>query len=158
MCLEEEEEKEEKQKIETEKHFFVYLLESSRGATYVGATIDVAHRLRQHNREITGGAVATSTRVLRGETWHLCCYVANFPTWKAALQFEWRWKQISRKVANKGARPLDRRAASLRKLLDLEKSTMKAVPYQEWPAPPQIIFENSEFRQIFEYTTNSTNY
>jgi hypothetical protein len=44
-----------------------------------------------------------------------------------------------------------RRAAALRKLLDLEKSTTKAVPYSEWPIAPQIIFgENDEFRQVFE--------
>jgi pseudouridine-5'-phosphate glycosidase len=61
---EEEEEKEENKKVENKK-FFVYLLESSKGATYVGATMDVARRLRQHNKEITGGAVATGPRVHR---------------------------------------------------------------------------------------------
>ncbi|NDE19905.1 MAG: hypothetical protein EB000_05660, partial [Alphaproteobacteria bacterium] len=33
---------------------FVYLLESSDKATYVGATVDVDRRLRQHNKEIKG--------------------------------------------------------------------------------------------------------
>jgi structure-specific endonuclease subunit SLX1 len=133
------------------KQFFVYLLESSRGATYVGATMDVARRLRQHNKEITGGAVATGMRVQRGETWHLCCHVAHFPTWQAALQFEWRWKQLSRQEL---ARPLARRAAALRKLLALEKPTTKSVPYSEWLNPPEIIFgENGEnFRKVYVET------
>jgi structure-specific endonuclease subunit SLX1 len=130
------------------QHFFVYLLESSlKGATYVGATVDVGRRLRQHNKEITGGAVATGTRVQRGETWHLCCHVRNFPTWKAALQFEWRWKQIARRCAGS---PLQRRAAALRSLLDLERPTSKSVPYAEWPREPEIIFARDEFRIIME--------
>ena len=148
------------------KKFFVYLLESTRGATYVGATMDVARRLRQHNKEITGGAVATGTRVQRGETWHVCCNVANFPTWQAALQFEWRWKQLSRQehsrplARQEHARPLARmsplarRAAALRKLLALEKPTTKSVPYSEWLNPPEIIFgENGEnFRKVYVET------
>jgi hypothetical protein len=37
--------------------FFVYLLLNKTGkCTYVGATIDLNHRLRQHNGEIKGGA------------------------------------------------------------------------------------------------------
>jgi len=46
--------------------FFVYLLLSSatRGQqTYIGATVDLDHRLRQHNKEIKGGAHATSIQV-----------------------------------------------------------------------------------------------
>jgi structure-specific endonuclease subunit SLX1 len=63
----------------------------------VGATVDVDRRLRQHNKELAGGAHATGMKVNKGETWQRICYVSGFPTWQAALQFEWRWKQISRK-------------------------------------------------------------
>ena len=31
---------------------FVYLLVSTSGSTYVGATVDLERRLRQHNKEI----------------------------------------------------------------------------------------------------------
>ena len=47
---------------------YVYLLVSTSGNTYVGATVDLNRRLRQHNKEIKGGAVATGTRVAKGET------------------------------------------------------------------------------------------
>jgi len=71
--------------------FYVYLLLStSNKNTYVGATIDVNRRLRQHNREIKGGAKATTSRVYKGETWRRICYVSGFPDWSSALQFEWR--------------------------------------------------------------------
>jgi len=115
---------------------FVYLLESTSGATYVGATIDVERRLRQHNKEIKGGAHATSMKVDKGETWTRICYVEGFPDWQAALQFEWRWKQLSRKLPN--MKPLKKRITALNQLLDLERPTQKAKSYAEWAAPPLV--------------------
>jgi structure-specific endonuclease subunit SLX1 len=76
--------------INNSKSFFVYLLEASNKSTYIGATIDLDRRLRQHNKELKGGAVATSNKVLKGEIWRRHCYVSGFPSWQAALQFEWR--------------------------------------------------------------------
>ena len=40
--------------------FFVYFIQSTYGATYIGATVDLDKRIRQHNKEIKGGATATS--------------------------------------------------------------------------------------------------
>lgn len=130
--------------------FFVYLLLSSADSgqqTYVGATVDLDHRLRQHNKEIKGGAHATSIQVERGETWERVCHVAGFPTWQAALQFEWRWKQISRKIAVR-VDPLTRRIIALKQLLSLDRSTSKAVPYAEWPVPPQIVVESEKLKKF----------
>ena len=115
---------------------FVYLLECSNGNTYVGATIDVDRRLRQHNKEIQGGARATGAQVAKGAVWHRHCFVSGFPDWTAALQFEWRWKQLSRKRPEKKA--LDRRMAALDQLLSLEKATEKAIPFELWSNPPTI--------------------
>ena len=92
--------KEEKEKKTINKQYFVYLLESSDDHnTYIGATVDLNRRLRQHNKEIKGGAKLTSRKVVKGQTWKRICYVKNFPTWSCALQFEWKWKFISRKLS-----------------------------------------------------------
>jgi structure-specific endonuclease subunit SLX1 len=122
---------------------FVYLLESTSNATYVGATVDLERRLRQHNKELAGGAHATSAKVSKGETWERVCHVSGFPDWQAALQFEWRWKQLSRKLPH-NLFPLQRRMMALRTLLSLERPTTKAVAYSEWPAPPQVHLESTE--------------
>ena len=122
---------------------FVYLLVSTSGATYVGATVDLDHRLRQHNKEIKGGAVATSVKVARGETWRRHCYVSGFPTWQAALQFEWRWKQIHRKLPKRGITPLENRMKALNMLLELERPTSKAMAYSEWILPPEVVIEQN---------------
>ena len=128
---------------------FVYLLVSSDDATYVGATVDLDRRLRQHNKEISGGAYATSAKVAKGEVWIRACHVAGFPDWPAALQFEWRWKQLSRKLPKKMF-PLERRMTALKQLLELERPTTKAVAYSEWLSPPQVIIECEHTQKIYD--------
>ena len=127
---------------------YIYLLVSSDDATYVGATVDLNRRLRQHNKEIKGRAHATSSKVLKGETWVRACHVAGFPDWPAALQFEWRWKQLSRKLPAKMF-PLERRITALKQLLALERPTSKAVAYTEWPSPPQVNIEFDEAEKFY---------
>jgi structure-specific endonuclease subunit SLX1 len=126
-----------------ERPSFVYLLECTDGSTYVGATMDLDHRLRQHNREIKGGAHATSAKVLEGKSWRRACHVAGFPDWQAALQFEWRWKQLSRKLPAK-QKPLERRKKALEQLLALDRPTTKALAYSEWSSPPVITWESGK--------------
>lgn len=113
--------------------FFVYFLVADSQATYIGATVDLDHRLRQHNGEIKGGAHATSAKVAQGEIWRRFCHVAGFPTWNAALQFEWRWKQLSRTKFPKKMHPVERRIRALKMLLELDRPTTKAELYSEWP-------------------------
>ena len=119
---------------------FVYLLEATNKSTYVGATVNLDRRLRQHNKEIKGGAIATGIKVNKGETWRRHCYVSGFPSWQAALQFEWRWKQLSRKLPSQ-MNPLERRMKALTNLLELDRSTSKAIPFSEWDSFPEVIFE-----------------
>jgi structure-specific endonuclease subunit SLX1 len=130
--------------------FYVYLLLSSDNCTYVGATVDLDKRLRQHNKEIKGGAIATSNKVLKGETWIRVAHVEGFPDWQAALQFEWRWKQLSRKIQSAVKGPLERRVKALKFLLDLERPTSKAKAYSEWQMPPEVVIEDEEFRKIYD--------
>jgi predicted GIY-YIG superfamily endonuclease len=131
----------------SDKKYYVYILESSDcKATYVGATVDLNHRLRQHNKELAGGAHATSVKVAQGCTWNRICFIQGFPDWPAALQFEWRLKQISRMLlkTNKADAPIQRRIQALHQLLSLDKPTTKAIPYSSWPSPPEIIWEKND--------------
>jgi len=120
--------------------FFVYLLLCSDNSTYIGATVDLNHRIRQHNCEIKGGAVATSRKVKKGEIWKRVCYVENFPSWKSALQFEWAWKFYSRKLSRKMV-PLERRKKALDNLISLERPTSNALLYSDWETPINIVWE-----------------
>ena len=130
---------------------YVYLLVSTNGNTYVGATVDLNRRLRQHNKEIKGGAHATGIKVAQGELWTRAAHVSGFPDWKAALQFEWRWKQLTRKLSI-NMNPLERRILALKQLLDLPSSTTKAIPYSEWPEPPEVHLETDDANNIYNST------
>ena len=93
--------------------WYVYLLATTLEPTktYVGATIDVNRRLKQHNGELSGGAVATS-REPGG--WYRVCYVSGFESKREALRFEWWWKRRSAKLNGK---PLERRQAALEAMI-----------------------------------------
>ena len=129
--------------------FYVYLLLASDNSTYVGATVDLNRRLRQHNKELTGGAHATGTKVAKGEIWIRAAHVEGFPDWQAALQFEWRWKQLTRKQSAHML-PLKRRLIALKQLLALDRPTSKAKAYSEWTNPPIAVMEDGESKNIFE--------
>ena len=131
---------------------YVYLLLATplRDATYVGATVDLDRRLRQHNKEIKGGAHATGIKVAKGDTWIRAAHVAGFPDWQAALQFEWRWKQLTRKLPAK-MKPLERRMVALKQLLALERPTTKAKAYSEWESPPNVVLEDEEANTTFNH-------
>ena len=133
---------------------FVYLLLSSDNSTYVGATVDLDRRLRQHNKEIKGGAFVTGSKVSKGETWIRAAHIEGFPDWQAALQFEWRWKQLTRKITI-SVNPLHRRMIALKQLLELERPTSKAKAYTEWPEPPKVVLEDDEARKYYEIVTNN---
>ena len=122
--------------------YYVYFIQSTNGSTYIGATVNLDKRIRQHNKEIKGGATATSIKVNQGEAWSYVCYVENFPSWNEALKFEWRWKQISRQIQKNKPKqkPIERRLEALDNLLKLDKPTSKAELYSNWEIPPNVIY------------------
>lgn len=69
----------------------VYLIATEK-RTYVGCTTDPMRRLRQHNREIRGGARATKHGA--GQ-WQFVIYVTGFPNRSSAC----RWEAIVKKRA-----------------------------------------------------------
>jgi structure-specific endonuclease subunit SLX1 len=143
-----------KKAVKTVKPGFVYILEhATTKATYVGATVDLDRRLRQHNKEIKGGAHATGART---NEWRRICYATGFPDWSSTLQFEWRLKQLTRNIdqypnpittADTNSvyigYPMTRRLRALEVLLLLDRPTSKSIPYELWtpdlrvtPPPP----------------------
>jgi predicted GIY-YIG superfamily endonuclease len=105
-----------------------YCLLSNQNTTYIGSTVNLERRLRQHNREIVGGAKATG----RGDGWRRICFVTGFPDERSALQFEWKWKHSSRK--EKGT-SVEKRLKALETLLNSEQSTRTSQQFStfEWP-------------------------
>jgi structure-specific endonuclease subunit SLX1 len=107
----------------TEKAWASYLLITCAEPiqTYVGATVDVNRRLRQHNAEISGGARRTTAIAInRGSgAWKRVCHCVGFVDKIECLKFEWYWKHFSRKQTEKD--PLARRLVGLQNLLAIER-------------------------------------
>ena len=132
------------------KLYYVYLLLcSDNRCTYIGATINLDHRLRQHNKELVGGANATGRKVGQGLSWKRVAHVEGFPDWKSALQFEWRWKNLSRRIKEKKKTPLEKRVDALNQLLLLDQSTKNAIRFADWNVPPKVIWEDESTNALF---------
>lgn len=113
---------------------YCYLLLNG-GKSYVGATVNLDKRLKQHNGLLAGGAKYT-----KGRIWKRLCHVNGFNNWNEALKFEWRWKWLSKKV--KGD-VITRRLIGLR----------KAIEWFGW-YNLEIVIENDE---VWEYIFNNIN-
>ena len=67
---------------EHSKKYYVYWIQSGTRA-YIGASVDLNRRLRQHNSEIAGGSCRT-----RGNgPWKYIVAIEGFRTWHEALCF-----------------------------------------------------------------------
>ena len=118
----------------SEKPWFCYLLRTLEGSpqTYVGATVDVDRRLRQHNSEIKGGARRTTALSSRAPAWKRVCHVSGFANQVDALRFEWHWKHRSRKRKED---PVRRRLLALQELLMEEGWMEMEVHWEEGECP-----------------------
>lgn len=114
----------------------VYVLQSThpkyQHRTYVGYTVDLKRRIRQHNGELVGGAKYTKV----GRPYRVVCFISGFPTKNAALQFEWRCHHPSGKVRKRGrgalktrfdkGRGIERRYNIIQYVLNLDHWTQSA--------------------------------
>lgn len=90
----------------------------TKNKTYVGATNHFTRRIRQHNREIVGGAKSTA-----GHKWHKIILVHGFNTRHDLLSFEWHFKHVV--TVNKNG--VKRRVEALKKLLSIDRWKMLKV-------------------------------
>jgi predicted GIY-YIG superfamily endonuclease len=75
--------------------WWLYLLASLGGRSYVGITRDLSRRLAQHNGELRGGAKATRA----GRPWQIARSWGPFPHERAArLEFELKQRRGSRRL------------------------------------------------------------
>ena len=121
--------------------FACYCLASETGKTYVGFTTNLDRRLRQHNQEICGGARAT-----KGHIWKRIMSVVGFPSQQAALQFEWKWKHLTRKTSGNSA--VERRCSALVNLLNSECSTSNALPFRMYDGPLTVFLEDDQCQNL----------
>lgn len=118
--------------------YLCYLI-SPRGynRAYIGCTNNFARRIRQHNREITGGAKRTGRHV----QWEPVLHVTGFRSQREALQFEWAWQK-----AKPRGYVIAKCVEKLNTLLRKPKWTRSAPPAVD--VPLHIHFFQEEFRFV----------
>lgn len=130
-----------------------YCLLSNQNTTYIGSTVNLDRRLRQHNRELVGGAKATG----RGDGWRRVCSVTGFPDERSALQFEWQWKYSSRKLQGS---PVEKRIKALETLLNSEQSTKSSQQFSTFECPLLLLLEDDVCKSLkdkeFRYAVTDT--
>ena len=82
--------------------YICYFLTNGR-KSYIGITNHIARRLRQHRRELVGGARYT-TSVTTGR-WELRGWISGFLTRREALSFEWHARHCRRREARHPLHP-----------------------------------------------------
>ena len=94
--------------------------------TYSGSTNNPYRRLRQHNEEISGGAVYTHGR---GGGWEIYALLTGFPDHRNALSCEWRIKHTNGKPGKRPTHHLgvNGRIVGLNDVLKLDKWTSKCL-------------------------------
>lgn len=89
--------------------------------SYCGFTTDPIKRLRQHNREIKGGAKAT-----RKGKWEFIMLITGFKSYNNALSCEWKLKHPDgKRIKDKKYCGIDGRIKTINDVLKLEKWTEK---------------------------------
>lgn len=108
----------------------VYMLRHSTRprCLYVGATLNLERRLRQHNGQLAGGARRT-TRALRDGTWSLLASVHGLQTYRNALRFEWALK---RECRVRRARTPSQRIDALHALMQRARWTSTSPPASDF--------------------------
>lgn len=116
----------------------VYILEATSRhrcgyhPTYIGATVDVERRLRQHNGELAGGARRT-TAIYKGTSpaWRTACVVTGFRTWSETLKFEFALRRVGRQQVHRWDMEGRRRALEL--VLAMNRWSCTSPPASEIP-------------------------
>jgi predicted GIY-YIG superfamily endonuclease len=124
----------------------VYLLISNNWKkTYIGSTANVERRLRQHNRQIAGGAWYTSLVVKKGGRWNRAMHLTGFPNHAAAYKFEAAWKKINKKQSKKLSL-IERKMNGLREVM----KTLYYTPRPVWGHFQDLTWEEDKDEDYIE--------
>lgn len=131
----------------TQQHYCYILFNKTNNCTYNGYTTDLTRRLRQHNKQLAGGARYTTTRCKPGFAgWEYLAHVTSTdPSFdkKKALSLEWHIKYPN----NRRPRPAEFTGAQgrLKGLsMALQNPKFQGITFDIWTHPSYAILLNND--------------
>jgi len=127
----------------------VYILRSLSCASrsYVGYTTDPAHRLRQHNGLVSGGARKTR----KHRPWAMLAVISRFGSHTTALQFEWALQHPAASLAVRAAvrarAPALARARSVAAKMEVAQIMMQLAQWRREPV--RLHFDSDASRALW---------
>ncbi len=123
------------------KSYYCYMLINNLYYNYIGFTINPNKRLKQHNKELKGGAKYTS----KYNNWNYLFIIEGFKSKKEALQCEWKLKHPN----NKYISSYKKRIEYLNELFKIgnkfTSKTEKSININD----TYIIYINKNYRELF---------
>ena len=75
------------------KKYYIYIIKAiNKDRFYIGYTVDLIRRLKQHNKLLKGGAKST-----KGYIWEYYAIFSNIQSHIQGLQLEWKLKHLTKK-------------------------------------------------------------
>ncbi len=124
--------------MSSEKKWFNYIIFDTKPnskKTYIGSTVNINRRFRQHNQEIKGGAKYTKN----GKWIPYIILYDIMHTKRTALSYEWHLKFESRKI--RSLTPYKKRMLALENFINKQK-VKKSLRYTH------ILFINSKYKMF----------
>lgn len=126
---------------------FCYVLRNAQGRSYIGYSVNLERRLRQHNGELVGGARATAGK----GPWVFWVTVegreADGFTKHVALSMEWWLKHPDGKWRGRGNRTPAYMQETVAKVLGMEKFTGLGLVVKWWWGENRTVPEESQSAQ-----------
>jgi len=124
--------------------YYCYMLINNEMKNYIGFTTNPKKRLRQHNKELKGGAKYTS----KYNNWKYLFIIGGFKTKQEALQCEWKLKHPS--INNKYIGSYIKRIGYLDKIFKIgnkfTKNTKQKIRYED----TYFIYVNMNYNHLFK--------
>ena len=126
------------------KKHYCYIISNEFGKTYNGYTVDLNHRLRQHNKQLAGGAKRTKIG-----NWKFIAIISGFNDNHEALSCEWKIAHpTNKKIRPKKYCSEEGRIKSLNIVLSLDNWTSKSNGLNN--GLPYILYIDEKFINLID--------
>ena len=122
--------------------YYCYMIINDQCKNYIGFTTNPNRRIRQHNKEIKGGAKYTS----KYNNWKYLFLIGGFKTKQEALQCEWRLKHPNNKYLGNYIKRINYLDKIFKIGCKFTKNTKNTIKYED----TYFLYININYKELFK--------